>query len=398
MTEDTDRQRPSWLWLALGAGALGVGLLVYSAAGASSVREGAATPEIEVEMAPVIEYSIIDAGSRSFTVSAPGRLVARQTLSVVGEVAGKISAIHPNLEVGGRIARGDVLFQIDQGDYRADLSRAEAQLVTALASLEQATADRNRQFELAKIGAVPEAQSEAATASLANAEASVSQARAQVTLARRNLAKTTVRAPFDAIVVSEVLSSDTYVAPGAPLAELIDASAGEIMAGLSPRDVASVRRAQDAAGDEPITVRAVPNDASIGDLFLTGTLASFAPTIDPTSRTVAVRAIFPSAFAEQNGGRVFAGDFMTLQIEAQSDKPLYRLPTSALRREHQSWLVTAENTLRKVEVTPVETRGDITLVTSAMNLSGQRVMTTPLAEETEGMRVRPLSSFPKDSE
>ncbi|MEL6568382.1 MAG: efflux RND transporter periplasmic adaptor subunit [Pseudomonadota bacterium] len=398
MTEQTTESRPSWLWIAVGAGALGLGILVYSAAGAASTVSAPDGGAARSDLAPVVEFALIEPTERTFMVTAPGRLEARQTLSVVGEVPGKISEIHPNLELGGRIHEGEILFRIDQGDYRADLNRAEAQLSTALASLDQAQANRDRQVELAEIGAVPAAQEEAAVASFANAEANVAQARAQVTLARRNLSKTSVRAPFDAIVVSETLSPDTYVAPGAPLANLIDASAGEIRAGLSPRDVASVRRAQEAANGGEITVRAVPNDASIGNLTLTGTLASFAPTIDPTSRTVSVRAVFPDAFSLANQGRTFTGDFMTLEIAAQSDQPIYSLPTAALRREHEAWLITSDNELRAVEVAPLETRGAETLVTSPSDLSGQRVLTTPLAEETDGMTVRPRSAFAVDSE
>jgi len=226
----------------------------------------------------------------------------------------------------------------------------------------------------------------------ATAQASVSQARAQLTLSERNLAKTVVRAPFDALVVSESVSMDTYVSPGAPLAQLIDAGAGVLRAGLSPRDVDAVRRAADAApgGEEgSIPVRAVPNDASIGNLALEGYLASFAPNIDPSSRTVTVRAIFPDAFSKENAGRVFVDDFMTLEIEAKSDAALYELPTAALRQERFAWMIAADDTLTRVSVTPVETRAGNTLVTSPVDLTGQRVMVTPLADETDGMAVRP---------
>lgn len=390
--------RPSWLWLAVGFAALAGGFLIYLAAGSSASPAPSADAFIGQDRPPVVEYSIVRSADPTFKVTAPGRLEARQTLTVVGEVPGKISSIHPNLEVGGRINQSEVLFRIDQRDYRTDLNRAEAQLATALATLQQANADRNRQVELAEIGAVPAAQSEAAIASLANAEANVAQAQSQVTLAQSNLAKTSVRAPFDAIVVSEVLSPDTYVAPGVPLAELIDASAGEIQAGLSPSDVSSVRRAQTAAAGGAIIVRAVPNDASVGDLPLMGTLASFSPTIDPTSRTVSVRAVFPEAFSRANDGRVFAGDFMSLEIDARADRPIYELPTSALRREREVWIVAEQDTLRSAPVSPVESRGTFTLVTSPIDLAGQRVMTTPLAEETENMSVRPRNALAQERE
>ena len=240
--------------------------------------------------------------------------------------------------------------------------------------------------------------SEAAIATFANAEAAVEQAQAQVTLARRSLSKTTIRAPFDAIVTAESLSTDSFVSPGAPLAELIDASAGEILAGLSPRDVAAVRRALQENGEDRPAVRAVPNEASLGILALDGYLDSFAPRIDPTSRTVSVRAVFPGAFAPEASGEVFAGDYMTLELTGLAGEQTFAVPTAALRRNRSVWLVTEAGRLEASEVTPLEGRGETTLVTSLQDLSGKRVMVTPLAEEVSGMQVRLLPAKADDTE
>ncbi|MEM1106037.1 MAG: efflux RND transporter periplasmic adaptor subunit [Pseudomonadota bacterium] len=383
-----------WFLVGLLVLAMGVGVFIVSGSrGDATASDGSGA---SADPAPVVEFERVRPAERTFTITAPGRLEARQSLDVVGEVSGKIAYIHPELEIGGRIPEGEILFRIDQGDYRADLSRAEAQLATARATLVQASANRDRQVDLADIGAVPAAQKEAALASFATAEASVAEAEAQVTLAARNLAKTTVRAPFDALVGAESVSLDTFVSPGAPLARLIDAGAGQIRAGLSPADVRAVRRATAEAEGSPIVVRAVPNGASLGDLILEGTLASFAPSIDPASRTVAVRAIFPDAFAAENDGRTFVDDYLTLEIQARADTDIYELPTAALRQEQRAWMIAADDTLTEITVAPLETRGAYTLVTSTVDLSGQRVMTTPLAEETDGMAVRPTSDLAGD--
>ena len=287
--ENSGENKPSRVWILAGGGVFALGIAVFMMASAAGGAPEAASDALLASDVPVVETELIHPADSTYLVHAPGRLQPLQTLQVVGEVPGKIAYLNPNLVVGGRLAEGEVLLRIDQGDYRADLARAEAQLATSQAALERARADRDRQVELAEIGAVPAAVSEAAVAAFANAEAAVEQARAQVTLARRSLNKTTIRAPFEAIVTSESLSTDTYVSPGAPLAELIDASAGEIRAGLSPKDVAAVRRALAASGEGELAVRAVPNEASLGVQALEGYLDSFAPAIDPSSRTVAVR-------------------------------------------------------------------------------------------------------------
>lgn len=381
------RRTPSWLWLGLGFAAFVLGGGVFFASSTASSRGAGAAAERETRP-PLVEIARIRAAAPTYLISAPGRLEARNTLSVVGEVTGKITDVHPELVLGGRFEPGEVLFRINPGDYQAEFARAQATLETARAVFETAERDRNRQARLAETGIASEAALDRAKASLADARAAVKQAEAQFTLARSNLAKTTVSAPFPALVVSESVSEDTYVAPGAELARLIDTTAGEIEAGITPADINGLRAAIDSAGDTPLTVRAVPNEASLGSVTLTGTIDRIAPSIDPASRTVAVVAVFPGAFSNANEGRVFAGDFMTLEIEGRASQPLYDLPESAVRRDSFVWLVNTDGRLEQVAVNPVSRQENRAQVTAARDLSGARVMVTPLAEETAGMRVR----------
>lgn len=383
-----DAGPPSWLWLVLGALVLGGGIFLFlasSVAGAASRNDdGVATRDT----APLVEVSTAAAAPLRFTVRAPGRLEPRQQLAVVGEVSGKIVEVSPKLTVGGRFDTGEVLFRINPSDYRAQLEQAEAALETARANLARAKADTARQKELAEDGFAPQSVVDTAVAGLADARAAVEQAEAQVRIARNNLAKTVVRSPFPALVLSEDVSLDTYVAPGSRLAELMDASVGEIEAGLTPTDVAAVRRAAAETPGEPVNVRAVPNEGSLGSAVLEGRLDSFAPAIDPASRTVSVVAVFPDAFSRERDGEIFAGDFMTLEIEGLADRRLFEVPTAAIRRNAMIWAVDTDSRLQRVDIDPVEGHGETTLVASDVDLTGLDVMITPLAEEVEGMRVR----------
>lgn len=385
-------QPSSWIWLGVGAVALAIGISVFlmsTAAGASSRSD---LPETISEPAPLVETAIIEPAEGRYSVTAPGRLQPRQTIDVVGEVPGKVVFLNPALEVGGRLDAGDILFRIDQTDYTASLNQAQAALASAEASLDRAEADQVRQAELAERGFAPDSVLDSAVAALTSAAANVDQAKAQLAVARQNLLRTTVRAPFPALVLSEQLAPGSYVAPGVPVARLLDASAGEVVAGLSPGDVAAVRRAwaTRADTDEPLTVIARPNEGSLGSRVLEGYLESFAPEIDSASRTVAVRAVFPSAFAPENDGFVFSGDFVTLEIEGMAGEAVYNVPSAAVRRNSAVWVVLPDRHLRAVAVTPVDIGAERSLVQSEESLAGQTVMVTALPEEIEGMLVRTL--------
>ena len=207
-------------------------------------------------------------------------------------------------------------------------------------------------------------------------------------VAERTVAKTIVRAPFDALVTNEQVAPGTYVAPGQPLANLISADAGEVHAGLPAEDVAAVRAAMSKSEGGQLSVQAEPNSDSLGSVSLDGYLAEFSPVIDPASRTATVIAVFPDAFTEAYSGQVFSGDFMDVLIEGYSERPVWEVPEGSIRQDSFVWVVTDENDLHKALVEVIDQTGDTTLIHSDQLSASDLVMTTVLSEETEGMKVK----------
>ncbi len=377
--------RPSKVWILVGLLVAVIGIVIMVVAGSKSgASETASAREDSI---PMVETSVVESAGDKYEVRVPGRLQARDQLQLVGEVSGKVTAINPDLQLGGRIGRGETILQIDDGDFQADLARANAQLSTAKARLEQVRADRDRQLRLAEIGAAPEKAAEQAVAAFEDAQAAVQQAEAQLVIARRTLRKAIITAPFDAIVTSESVAPGTFVSPGQPLAELISAGTAEIEAGLPAEDVSAVRAALRAAPDGRLVVHAVPNSSSLSSATLEGYLAEFSPVIDQSSRTATVIAVFPDAFIEKNDGDVFADDFMDVVIEGRSDTPVWRISAGALRQDSYVWVIDETEEVRRVDIEPIDRVDNVVLVHASGLSGGERLMTTVLAEEIDGMRV-----------
>ena len=385
-------KRPSWIWIIAGLGVLVLGFVIMTLAGAANApQEGAVAREDSI---PYVETVQAEQAGSTFVVRAPGRIQPRERLDLVGEVSGKVTNINPDLQAGGRIGKGETILQIDDGNLRANVERAQAQLATAEARQSQAEAERDRQINLAEIGASPEKAAEQAIAVYEDAEAGVRQARSQLAIARRDLQKSSIVSPFDAIVVSETVALGTFVSPGQPLARLISAGEGEIQAGLPAKDVRAVRGALAVRDDGRLPVRAVPNSSSLGATDIDGYLAEFSPEIDQQSRTATVIAVFPDAFAPENQGDIFAGDYMDLLIEGRSDTPMWRVPDGAVRQDAFVWVVSSDEQLRRVGVETVERDEDGVLIRAPQLSSGDRLMLTVLAEEIDGMRVHLEESQP----
>lgn len=384
--------KPSWLWLVVGLAVAGLGFLVMTLAGSGSGPEEGATAQ--EDSVPYVETFRPESAGSAYEVKAPGRLQPRDSLQLVGEISGKVTGIHPNLEAGGRVKRGEILLTVDDGDFQADLERAKAQVATAEARLNQAKAERDRQVRLAELGAAPEKAAESAIAAFEDAQAGLQQAKSQQTIARRTMSKASITAPFDAIVTEESVAPGTFVSPGQPLATLISAEAGEIQAGLPAEDVSAVRNAMRLAEGGRLRVQAVPNSSSLGSIELEGYLAEFSPVIDPQSRTATVIAVFPDAFIPEHDGDVFAGDYMDVILEGRSDTPLWLLPDGAVRQDQYVWLVDPEEQLQRVDIEPVN-RTDEGVLVHADGLNDQsRILLTVLAEEIEGMRVHVSENTP----
>jgi RND family efflux transporter MFP subunit len=377
-------EKPSKLWILVGLGALALGVLVYFGLQWLGGRGGEQAQTQDT--VPAVETVIAEAEGRGYRVTEEGFLRPRARVEVVAEQAGKVESVAENLVPGGRFEEGEVLLRLDDREARAQLQQARADLQSARASLEQVRADAGRQERLAEIGAAPVARAEQARADLAGAEARVEQARAQVEIAEERLEDTVLRAPFSATVQSEDVAVGTYVAPGEVLATIYDDTSAEVALGMSPADAAAVRRAQVAAG-EPLEVAVSPTAASATSVTLIGRVTQIATALDPQARTVTVTVEVDDAFDPDKAGLVYADDFVEVTLPALGVFDLYATPSGVLRKEAYVWRVTDEDTLEKVEVTPLKQDEDRLVFSTEADLAGVPLLLTALTEEAAGMKV-----------
>ena len=385
------KQKYSLKWLFLGGIAAAIGITAMLAAGsANSIDQNA--NEVRGITLPIVESAAIIPADANYTITAPGRLRALHNISVVGEVAGKITYISPKLVLGGRFNLGETLLEINKVDFDVEVARAEAGLASARATYAQAEADKKRRLELFTRGATTEALRDQAVAGFETAVASLEQAEVQLRLAKENLARTTVKAPFPALVTSKTASVGGYVAPGQELARLIDARSAELVAGLSPRDAEALSYAVSQSNGLGVDAIARPNEGSVGTAVLNGKIERFSPVVDATSRSALVVAVFPDAFVAEKQGQVFADDFMTLEVLVKTKyAQVWQVPYGALRRDRYIWLINQENELIRQDVTVLNSNDGIAMIAAERDLADAKVLLTALSEEKEGFKVRLVS-------
>ncbi|WP_318461256.1 efflux RND transporter periplasmic adaptor subunit [Photobacterium leiognathi] len=184
---------------------------------------------------PVLEVIRIEKQDVQLSVNSYGVVEPKYKAEVVSEVIGSVNYISPDFAVGKFVSKGDLLARLDDSDYHADLAQAEASLAQAQAKLKEEIArgkvakkilrDVSPNKKTALGLREPQRKQE---------EANVKFAKAGVERAKRNLAKTEIRAPFDALVKMKSINMGSYLTQGKLIGELYGTETAEIRLPITP--------------------------------------------------------------------------------------------------------------------------------------------------------------------
>jgi multidrug efflux pump subunit AcrA (membrane-fusion protein) len=367
------------------------------AAASSDVRTVNATT------AAVIEKSI------SRFVAATGTLTAEEQADVSAEVAGRVVATP--VERGTPVSEGAELVRISDTEVRAQVQEAEANAAQIQARLgfgAGGSFDIDRVPEVASAKASDDlAQSDFARAKMLNerqllsaadfdrsrtqAEAARRQydsarnnaeqqyqsllaAQARLTLARKALTDTSVRAPFAGAVEQRFVSVGDYVSKGTKAVSVVRINPmrveltvpGQYLASLAPGRTVSLQ------------VDAYP------DKTFTGKIRYVSPSLKADSRALVIEAVVPN-----ETGELKPGLFATARIEQASATPAILVPSTAIRTStgtSRVYVVSSAGTVEERIVTTGQTASDLVEITSGL-ARGEIVATTNVAQLGDGVRI-----------
>ena len=171
--------------------------------------------------APAPQVSVASALEREVTEwdEFTGRVEAVESVEVRPRVTGYIESV--NFTEGSTVRKGDLLFVIDPRPYRAELSKAEAELARAVARSELAASDAARSKTLVDIKAVSREEYDTRVNASREATANVAAARAAVDAAKLNLEFTRVTSPIAGRVSKAAVTAGNLVTGGSNAATLL---------------------------------------------------------------------------------------------------------------------------------------------------------------------------------
>lgn len=209
------------------------------------------------ETAPDYRSALVESGEIIQVVTATGQLNPVVNIQVGSQISGIITNLLA--DYNSPVKKDQIVAQIDAGTYEANVHQAEGDLSNSEAALELARLNANRSTSLLKENLIPAADNDKAQADLHQAEAQVKIRKASLEKAKVDLARCTIYAPVDGIVISRSVDVGQTVAASlsAPTIFVIanDLSKMQIDANVSEADVGGVEDGQAVN----FTVDAFPN-------------------------------------------------------------------------------------------------------------------------------------------
>ncbi len=252
-------------------------LFVVAAALLVSCDKPVSVQASRADAALLVTTEVVAAIPLDRTLPVVGTLFAKDEAMVGAEVEGKVE--RTGAEFGDRIRAGQEIALIDTATHEAQARLSAANLARAQATAVNAEKELQRVKSLGGIASPSDVDKAQAQAEQAQAEGKA--AEAAESIAKLNLDRSHVRAPFDAAVAERVVSAGDFVRVGAPLFRVVNDGVLKYIVQAPERCSGLVQKGQVVN----FTVDAWPGETFSGRVFL------ISPQVNTTTRAFAFGAL-----------------------------------------------------------------------------------------------------------
>lgn len=345
-------------------------------------------PEAPPPPPPAVGYVTIAEQSVTLTNQLPGRTSAYETSDVRPQVNGLVEA--RLFTEGDPVARGQALYRIDAQPYQAQAANARAALARARAAIASSAALARRYGELVKINAIARQDYENALTAAAQARADVDAQQAALRTAQIDLARTTIRAPIAGRIGRSTTTTGALVtaAQAQPLATIQRLDPIYVDIQQSSADLLKLRQqilTGQVSRDGNARVKLLLEDGTV--YGPEGVLRFADVTVDPTTGSQVIRAIFPNP-----DGLLLPGMYVRAQLAEGTQARAVLVPQRAVSRDERGnatvMVVGRDNKIAPRTLQTSRTVGDNWLVTGGLK-PGERVIVEGGMNLRPGMAVTP---------
>jgi RND family efflux transporter MFP subunit len=348
-----------------------------------TAARGEPPKKAEIATATLVEVDAVDMRPLQLTVRSQGLVNPKYQTELVAQVSGEITQVADAFMRGGVVKQGELLATIDPTNYEVRVEEAKAQLASAQAALELERA----QGQVAKVE-WEKAQGTAAPAlglrkpQLAQAEAQVAAAQAALKQAEKDLSRTRVLAPYDALVAARAVSPGSFVNVGNQIGLVMDVRTAEIRLPIANSDLQYLHEGGVGA---PVMLQ---GNVQGRTLEWDARVVRGEGVIDENSRMsyLVAEVIDPyHLYADETGNRADAlrfGSFVVAQIQGLSLPQAVHIPRYLIRDGRVA--VAQEGKLTFKPISVIRNVDASSIVVDGL-ATGDQLITTALEFPVEGM-------------
>jgi len=333
--------------------------------------------------APPVRIATVHAETLPAVVRGNGVVEPSREVNIVAQVAGQITWQADEAIPGGRFNKGQTIARIDSRDYKIAVKVEESRVASAQSefALEVGRGDvAVREWEMLGRDGVPndlalrKPQLAATQANLLAAEASLDQA-------KLNLERTRLKAPFDAMLVSESIDIGQFVGNGTSVARIIGTERFWVKVSLPVEKLAGLRLPSGKLAGVPAMVSW--SLESGGLVEREAVVRKLVGELDPNTRTAQVLIEVDKPFEQPI---LLPQAYVQVTIEGLPLEGVMAVPRTAVERGNEVWVVNAEGQLDHRKVKVVWRKADTLYIDEGLE-DGERIVISPMSMPFDGMPV-----------
>lgn len=363
-----------------------------------------------IETAILVDVVTTEKGTYAPTIVATGTVQPVEDVILSPLVPGQIVRRDPAFIPGGFVQKGEVLLQIDPSDYRntlelrkSELLQSETALATEMGRQQIAEQDLELINNDSLFGDNPLSDNETQLVlrqpQLNAVKANIEAARASMNQAQLNLDRTTIRAPFDAHILSQNVTVGSQVSQGDDLGRIVGTDSYRVLATV-PVSRLQWLKFPESEKEKGSMVRIENPSAWPSGAHREGYLDRQIGALDNQTRLarVLVRVDDPLATSDELQGapKLMIGTFVEVNIQADSIPNVVRLDRDLVRSNQTAWVM-KDNLLEIRELDIILTDNQHAYIKSGLE-DGDKVVSTNLSTVTNGVELRTRSEETSDNE
>ncbi|QMD26998.1 efflux RND transporter periplasmic adaptor subunit [Citrobacter freundii] len=343
---------------------------------------------------PQVTVHVVESAPLAVTTELPGRTIAFRIAEVRPQVSGIV--LKRNFTEGSDVEAGQSLYQIDPATYQADYDSAKGELAKSEAAAAIAHLTVKRYVPLVGTKYISQQEYDQAIADARQADASVIAAKAAVESARINLAYTKVTSPISGRIGKSSVTEGALVTNGQATALATVQQLDPIYVDVTQSSNDFMRLKQSIAqgslhkDNTSSTVELVMENGQ--SYPLKGTLQFSDVTVDESTGSITLRAVFPNP-----QHTLLPGMFVRARVDEGVQPNAILVPQQGVTRTPRGdATVMVVNDKSQAETRPVvavQAIGDKWLISEGLQ-SGDKVIVSGLQKARPGVQVKATTDVP----